>query len=142
MTETETQEKPNWWNRGHPKNAPKTVNASLIHWLTQRPDLLNFPPAPCSWLCKRKGTIRRFHFTCFTCYMRRYFYRTRRSENLREYKTLVMILESPSGTSYILPDTYMTYGLVIPTSPQGLVNPVKAGTLKVLLTIAERIAEF
>jgi hypothetical protein len=61
---------------------------------------------------------------------------------LREYKQIIMIMTSPLGKRYKMPDNYMTYGLVIPTNNKGLVNPVKCIFIKILMTLAERIAEF
>jgi hypothetical protein len=125
----------------HPKNAPKTGTEEYAKWTWNRPDLLNFPKAPCHWLCERPG-LTRFHFTCLTCWTRRMTFHTRRSKNLRQYKTIMMIMYPPKGKWFALPDNYLSYGIILPTNERGLVNPVKAGIVKVLMTIAERIAEF
>ena len=61
---------------------------------------------------------------------------------MREYKQIIMIMDSPSGRTYALPDNYSTYGIILPVNEKGLMNPLKAGIFKVLMTIAERIAEF
>lgn len=61
---------------------------------------------------------------------------------MREYKQIIMIMDSPSGRKYALPDNYQTYGIVLPVNRKGLVHPLKAGVIKVLMTIAERVAEF
>ena len=128
------------WSEGHPKNAPKK-GPELARWLWERPDLTGFPPTPCHGYCYRKN-LKRFHLTCLTCPDRRFRNRTWRSRNLKEYKQIIMILESPLGKKFVLPESYMTYGMVIPTNSRGLVHPLKSICIKVLMTLAERIAEF
>lgn len=60
----------------------------------------------------------------------------------KRYKQIIMTMPSPPNEPFTLPENYMTYGLIIPTNKQGLVNPVKCIFSKVFLTLAERIAEF
>lgn len=126
--------------RSHPKNVPKVGSEKYARWTWNRPDLLNFPKAPCQWLCGREG-LTRFHFTCLTCWLRRMTFNKYHSKNLRKYKTVMMILYPPKGKWFALPDNYLSYGIMIPTNEKGLVNPLKAGIVKTLMTIAERIAE-
>lgn len=128
------------WNTGHPRNAPED-REKFSEWMWNRPDLSGFPPAPCRGQCYHKN-LKRFHLTCLTCYDRRFRNKSWRSGNLRLYKQIVMMMDSASGRMFALPDNYMTYGIIIPTNKQGLVNPLKCGIIKVLMTIAERIAEF
>ena len=127
--------------KSHPKHVPKAGTEKYARWTWNRPDLFNFPHAPCQWLCEREG-LKRFHFTCLTCWTRRLHFHTRGSENLRKYKTIMMIMTSPDGKWFALPDNYLSYGIILPTNEKGLVNPLKSGIVKVLMTIAERIAEF
>ena len=127
--------------RSHPKHVPKVGTSEYGKWIWNRPDFLSFPKAPCQWLCQRDG-LRRFHLTCLTCWLRRFTFQTQRSENLRKYKQIIMIMQSPDGKDYALPDSYTTYGIILPVNERGLVHPLKAGIVKVLMTIAERIAEF
>ena len=110
-------------------------------WAPLRGDTLSFPPAPCTWLCQRKD-IRRFHLSCLTCPTRRYYLTKRGKEKFTRYKNLVYFMESVTGRGFILPKRYKTYGLVFPLRDDGTMNWVKTGIIKVLLTIAERIAEF
>ena len=128
------------WSEGHPKNAPRDKD-KFLKWVWERPDLSSFPPAPCRGQCYRKN-LKRFHLTCLTCPDRRFRNRTWRSKNLKLYKQIIMIMDSASGRKFALPDNYMTYGIIIPTNKAGLVNPLKCGIIKTLMTIAERIAEF
>jgi len=52
------------------------------------------------------------------------------------------LMQHPRGRLLILPDYYIAYSIICPTDERGLVNPLKAGVIKVLMTIAERIAEW
>ena len=90
----------------------------------------------------KRPKIRRFHFTCLTCSDRRHYFKTWRSKHLKEYKKIIMVMEPAAGRRFFLPERYMSYGIIIPVNERGLVNPLKAGFVKVLMTIAERIAEF
>lgn len=128
------------WISGHPRNAP-VDREEFVKWVWNRPDLTSFPSAPCKEQCYHRN-LKRFHLTCLTCYDRRFRNRTWRSKNLREYKQIVMIMDSASGRRFALPENYITYGIILPTNKRGLVNPLKCGFIKVLMTIAERIAEF
>ena len=127
--------------KSHPKHVPKYGSDDFVRWVYNRPDFGRFPPAPCQWLCRRPK-IRRFHFTCLTCSDRRHYFNTWRSKHLKEYKKIIMVMEPAAGRRFFLPERYMSYGIIIPVNERGLVNPLKAGFVKVLMTIAERIAEF
>ena len=129
------------WSNGHPKHVPDTGTKKYAEWMWNRPDLSRFPPAPCHWLCKRPG-LKRFHFTCLTCHQRRFHFKTWRGKNLKEYKQIIMIMDSASGRKFALPEHYLSYGIILPTNERGLVNPLKCGIVKALMTLAERIAEF
>jgi hypothetical protein len=61
---------------------------------------------------------------------------------LKLYKQIIMIMDSPTGKLFALPENYFSYGIIIPTNKRGLVNPLKCGIIKGLITLAERIAEF
>ena len=61
---------------------------------------------------------------------------------MREYKQIVMVMDSASGRKFHLPEKYLTYGIILPTNEQGAVHPLKSAVIKTLMTIAERIAEF
>jgi hypothetical protein len=98
-------------------------------------------PAPCK-PCLQGKNLRRFHLTCLTCPDRRFIHKKFGSEKFTQYKKVIMVMESASGKPFTFPKRYRIYGLVIPTNPDGSVNGIlKSYLLKVLITIAERIAE-
>ena len=123
------------------KKPPAYGTEEFGDYIWNRPDFSSFPPAPCSELCYHKN-LKRFHLTCLTCPDRRFRNKTWRSKNLREYKQIIMIMDSASGRKFHLPETYMTYGIILPTNKRGAVHPLKSIIVKSLMTIAERIAEF
>src|SRR3972149_5634559 len=100
-----------------------------------------FPPPPaCHVLCNKN--IRRFHFSCLTCWERRYLTNPKVRLKLRRYKTVIMIMRAASGKTYALPEHFIAHGVIVPTHEDGLVHNVwKQFVLKWLLTIAQRIAE-
>jgi len=79
------------------------------------------------------------HFTCLTCPTRRY--RSNPDGKFRRYKFAMMRLQSASGRDFVLPKRYMTYGLFIPVGVDGQAAVWKRICLKLLMSIAERIAE-
>ena len=98
-------------------------------------------PAPCN-PCLDGKNIRRFHLTCLTCPTRRFTYKKQGSERYTKYKRVIMVMESASGRGFVFPKRYRTYGLVIPTNPDGSVHGIlRSYLLKFLMTIAERVAE-
>jgi hypothetical protein len=145
------------------EKAPKNTY-EYLKWLRDGAySFVTFPPAPCSWLCGRG--LKRFHFTCLTCFRLIIYFKRRGYEKLRKYTHhIIMELRPPikshfelNGKKYrkvvrisqlqekkwhALPKHYKCYGLFIPMDEHGRVNAVKEYLLKFLLTLAERIAEF
>ena len=102
--------------------------------------LLGFLKAPCKPEdCPHHLLYR--HFTCLTCPIRRY--RTQgRDSGYRHVKRLMVILESATGRTLVVPKHYRSYGLIIKTRADGSVPAWKRIPLKLLCTLAERIAEW
>jgi hypothetical protein len=111
-----------------------------------------FPPAPCPWLCGRN--LKRFHFTCLTCWTRRLYFKKRGYEKLVYRKKIVMANKPPTGQRGMiqvkvfnsekpvaLPLYYTNYGIFLPTNGEGKMSVVKMFFVKYLLTLVERIAE-
>jgi len=96
-----------------------------------------FPP-PCPQVCGKK--LNRFHLTCLTCWQRHEYFKTKKARNLKRYKKVAVILESPSGKGVLLPKSYAAYMLIIDRNSH--FYWFKRYFLKVWLTIAERIAEW
>jgi hypothetical protein len=108
----------------------------------QKRKQLFFFSQPCKPECLLKKNIRRFHFTCLTCWERRYTYKKYGWQKFTTYKKVMLILESASGKGFSFPKHYKVYGLIIPTDATGQnENALKGYLLKWWLTIAERIAE-
>lgn len=102
--------------------------------------LLGFLKAP----CKPEDCVKHLkyrHFTCLTCPPRRY-----REQGVdsgyRKVKRMVVVLESASGRGIVVPKHYRSYGLIIKTRDDGSVPAWKKIPIKILCTVAERIAEW
>jgi hypothetical protein len=105
---------------------------------TLRKRFLWFLKAPCPQSVCSKHLIYR-HFTCLTCPERRY--RANPNGKFRRYQRAMIMLESASGRGFILPKRYYSYGLFIPANDEGEVPLWKRMILKIVLTMAERVAE-
>lgn len=60
------------------------------------------------------------------------------AKNWQRYKRAHIVLESPSGRGILLPKDYHAYILTYPKK----IGVLRAMTIKTLLTITERIAEW
>jgi hypothetical protein len=58
------------------------------------------------------------------------------------YKQIMWFIHSASGRGFIFPKRYKSYGIIIPLNKEGKVGVLRGSIIKVLLTIAERVAEF
>ena len=52
-------------------------------------------------------------------------------------QTMVLVMQSASGKGFILPKSYDSYGIIIPRR----ISKLRKQAIKMLLTVAERIAE-
>jgi len=85
--------------------------------------------------------LRYRHFTCLSCWERRA--RTpKQSSGFRYVKRIVMVSESVSGRTFVMPKHYSSYALICKTRVDGKLAPWKWVPLKILMSIAERIAEW
>jgi hypothetical protein len=93
--------------------------------------------APCPQLCNNIVVAKGFHFTCLTCPTRIFTFKKRGYKNLSRRQTLIMVMESASGRGFIMPKNYDVYGLIVPRN----INKIRRTLIKLLASIAERIAE-
>jgi hypothetical protein len=93
--------------------------------------------APCPQLCSEIVAAKGFHFTCLTCQKRKFEFKKRGFEKLSKRQTLVLVMQSASGKGFILPKSFDSYGLIIPRG----INRFRRQAIKMLMTLAERIAE-
>lgn len=96
---------------------------------------------PCPHLCNKlivKTPLQRFHFTCLTCPIRREAYG--KTTHYKRYPRVIIVLESASGKGILVPEHYRSYGLMIDLDSHFI--QLKSHVLKLLMTLAERIAEW
>jgi hypothetical protein len=87
-----------------------------------------WPRMPCSSLCGYAGKMRRPHFSCLFCRVRRFFYGKMDPEKYH-YNSLMRV---------VFPEDQTTYVLLIDNNRRNA--KVKAAILKRLLTICEWLA--
>ena len=137
------------------RDMPTDAVGRLRHMLSGARDTFTFPPAPCEWLCKRG--IRRIHFTCLTCWVRKLHFKKRGWKELKWYSKVYMANRPPVGSrgavpiqtltvtssgKVALPIYYTNYGLFIPRGKQRPWDWFRLFIVKYLLCLAERIAEW
>lgn len=122
-----------------PQGYLKKITAEFLYapdrW---RAKLLWFLKAPCQD-CYR--SLRYRHFTCLTCFYRRSKTEKGRKE-LRYVRDITMHFDSVSGKMFPVPKNYCCYGLICKTNVDGKIPIWKIVPLKLLMTLAERIAEW
>ena len=138
-----TMDKDDYYNRHNKSGKKQTFEKYVDSWWRGCSDRVRSrlfwflkpfcPPSECHM------RMRHLHFSCLTCPTRRQ--RRDPEGKFRRYPRALMVLESASGKGFVLPKRYMTYGLFIPVGVDGQPPIWKRIILKIMMSIAERIAE-